>query len=212
MNRLAKAGAVVYDKSIADVHVSGHASAEELKLMLNLVQPVYFMPVHGETRHLAAHGRLAEAVGMYDDDIFLMGNGDVLEIDANHNARVSGRVKSGVVLVDGLKVGDAGQVILRDRQHMSQDGIATIVIAIDTQTGRPTGEPELVTRGIVFGPEGDAVLEEARQRIVKTLAKTAKEGATDVAVIKNAVRESFSQFMWERTRRRPMIIPVVMEV
>jgi ribonuclease J len=212
INRLAKAGAIVYDRSTHFVHVSGHGSAEELKLMLNLTQPTYFMPVHGETRHLHAHARLAESVGMYEEDIFVMDNGDVLEIDEQHEARVAETVPSGVVFVDGLRVGDIGQVILRDRQHMSQDGIATVVMIVDTQTGKPIGEPELVTRGIIVGPEEGDLLEEARQRVAKTLARTAKEGATDVGVIKNAVRESLSQLLWEKTRRRPMVIPIVMEV
>lgn len=211
INRLSKAGATVLHKGNASVHVSGHAASEELKLMLNLVQPTYFMPIHGETRHLTAHARLADDVGMYEEDVFVLDNGDCLEL-SEQGARVVERVEHGVVYVDGLGVGDVGQVVLRDRQLLAQDGIATIVIAIDGQTGRPMGDPELITRGIVFGPEGDALLEEARARIAKTLAKTAKEGATDQAVVKNAVRESLSQLLWERTRRRPMIIPVVMEV
>jgi ribonuclease J len=211
INRLAKAGAIVKHKSNARVHVSGHAGAEELKLMLNLVQPTYFMPIHGETRHLVAHARLAESVGMYDDDIFVLDNGDCLQIDMD-GAKVTERVEHGVVYVDGIGVGDVGNVVLRDRQLLAQDGIATIVITIDGQTGRPIGEPELVTRGIVFGTEGEQLLTEARARVAKTLAKTAKEGATDQSVIKNAVRESLSGLLWERIRRRPMIIPVVMEV
>lgn len=211
INRLAKAGAIVKHKANARVHVSGHAAAEELKIMLNLVQPTYFMPIHGETRHLVAHARLAESVGMYDDDVFVLDNGDCLEIDAD-GARVRERVEHGVIYVDGLGVGDVGNVVLRDRQLLAQDGIATIVITIDGQTGRPIGEPELVTRGIVFGIEGEQLLADARARVAKTLAKTAKEGATDQAVIKNAVRESLSGLLWERIRRRPMIIPIVMEV
>jgi ribonuclease J len=211
INRLAKAGANVLDKTSAQVHVSGHAAAEELKLMLNLASPIYFMPIHGETRHLKAHAKLAEETGVPSDHIFALENGDCLEIDEK-GARVAGHVESGVVYVDGLSVGDVGQVVLRDRQLLARDGIATIVIAIDGQTGKPMGEPELVMRGIIHGPEESALLEEARQRIAKTLAKTAREGATDHAVIKNAVRESLSQFLWERIRRRPMIIPVVMEV
>jgi len=211
VNRLVKAGAKVIHKGNAHVHVSGHAASEELKLMLNLVQPTYFMPIHGETRHLAAHAGLAEEVGMYDEDVFVMENGAVLEIDET-GARVAEIVEHGVVYVDGLGVGDVGKVVLRDRQLLAQDGIATVVIAIDAQTGKPMGDPELITRGIVFGPEGDALLQDARERVAKTLAKTFKEGATDLAVVKNAVRESLSQLLWERTHRRPMIIPVVMEV
>ena len=210
INRLTKAGALVVHKGNADVHVSGHASGEELKLMINLAQPEFFMPVHGETRHLAAHARLAMAVGIPEDAIFIMDNGDCLEID-EEEARLGERVESGVVYVDGLSVGDLGQVVLRDRQHMSQDGIATIVIAIDAQTGKPVGDVEIVTRGIVFA-EGDRVMEEAKARVTKALAKTGSEGVTDFSVVQKRVREALSQFFWERIKRRPMIIPVVMEV
>ncbi len=210
INRLTKAGAIVVHKGTADVHVSGHASGEELKLMLNLAQPEFFMPVHGETRHLAAHARLAEAVGIPEDAIFVMDNGDCLEID-DVEARLGERVESGVVYVDGLSVGDLGQVVLRDRQHMSQDGIATIVVAIDAQTGKLAGEIEIVTRGIVFA-DSDKVMEEARARVTKALTKTGSEGVTDFSVVQKRVREVLSQFFWERTKRRPMIIPVVMEV
>jgi len=210
INRLAKAGARVLHRGSHDVHVSGHASAEELKLMLNLAQPEFFVPIHGETRHLAAHARLAEATGVPHDAIFIMDNGECLEIDEEY-AEVTERVPHGVVYVDGLSVGDLGQVVLRDRQHMSQDGIATIVVAIDSQTGKPTGAPELVTRGLVV-PDEDKIMREARDRIAKTLARTAKEGVTDFAVVKRAIRESLSQFFWEKTKRRPLIIPVVLEV
>jgi ribonuclease J len=210
INRLTKIGAAVVHKGTADVHVSGHGYAEELKLMLNLTQPEFFMPVHGETRHLAAHARLALAVGIPEDAIFIMDNGDCLEID-EHEARLGERVESGVVYVDGLSVGDLGHVVLRDRQHMSQDGIATIVIAIDSRTGKPAGEPEIVTRGIVFS-ETEDVMAEARARVAKAVNKTGAEGVTDPTVVQKRVRESLSQFFWERIRRRPMIIPVVMEV
>jgi ribonuclease J len=211
INRLTKAGALVLHKGSMMVHVSGHAASEELKLMLNLAQPTFFMPIHGETRHLAAHARLAHDVGMYEEDVFVMENGDCLEI-SDKGARLTEKVEHGVVYVDGLSVGDVGQVVLRDRQLLAQDGIATIIIAIDGQTGRPIGEPELVMRGVVVGGDSDPLVLEARARISKTLAKTFKEGATDQKVIQNAVRESLSQLLWERIRRRPMIIPVVMEV
>jgi len=211
INRLAKAGATVAHRGTVHVHVSGHAAAEELKLMLNLVQPKFFMPIHGETRHLAAHARLAEEVGIPTDNVFVLDNGDCLEMSET-GARVVESVEHGVVYVDGLGVGDVGQVVLRDRQLLAQDGIVTIVVAIDGQTGRLVSEPELVTRGLAFGPEGDAITADAQALVAKTLAKTFKEGATDQAVIKKAVRESLSQLLWERTRRRPMIIPVVVEV
>ncbi|NTU72022.1 MAG: ribonuclease J, partial [Coriobacteriia bacterium] len=181
INRLTKAGARVLHKGSAMVHVSGHAASEELKLMLNLSQPTYFMPIHGETRHLAAHAHLAYDVGMYEQDVFILDNGDCLEIDAQ-GAKRGTPVDHGVVYVDGLSVGDVGQVVLRDRQLLAQDGVATIIIAIDAQTGRVVGDPELVTRGLVVGGDGDPLLVEARARIAKTLAKTGKEGVTDLHV------------------------------
>jgi ribonuclease J len=211
INRLFKAGAEVHHRPIADVHVSGHASAEELKLMLRMVKPRYFMPVHGETRHLVAHSRIAQAVGMHPDDIFVLENGACLEITED-GARVAEHVESGVVFVDGLSVGEVGQVVLRDRQLLSQDGIATVVIAVDTQTGKLVGDIEIVTRGLVHGAGSEELLEEARERVGKALAKTQREHATDQGVIQRAVREALSQFLWERVRRRPMIIPIVVEV
>lgn len=211
INRLVRSGARVYYKDNAPVHVSGHAAAEELKLMLNLVKPTYFVPVHGETRHMAAHARLAEEVGIPEDNVFIMENGQVLELSAD-SASVGENVESGVVYVDGLSVGDVGRVVLRDRQLLAQDGIAMIVVTVDVHNGKVVGEPELVTRGIVFGEKSDGFMDDAKARIAKTLAKTAREGATDQRVIKNALRESLSQFMWESLRRRPMVIPIVMEV
>jgi ribonuclease J len=210
INRLAKQGANVLHKGSADVHVSGHAASEDLKLMLNLASPEYFVPIHGETRHLAAHARHAHAVGVPPEYVFILDNGDCLEID-DQGAHIAERVESGVVYVDGLSVGDIGHLVLRDRQHMSQDGLVSIVIAIDRKSGKPVGEPQIVTRGIVVG-EGDELAVELKARVAKTLAKTGREGATDQAVVKRAVRESVSQLIWERIRRRPMIIPVVMEV
>lgn len=211
INRLAKLGAIVHHRGSAEVHVSGHAAAEELKLMLNLTKPEYLLPVHGETRHLRAHARLAESVGVPHENIFVIDNGEVLELTED-GVTIAGKVPSGVIFVDGLKVGDSADIVLRDRQHMSQDGFATIVIALDTQTGKSIGDIELVTRGMVLGPDADELLDEARTRIMKVLDRTAKEGVTDTQIVKNAVRESLSQFLWERMRRRPMVIPVVMEV
>jgi ribonuclease J len=211
MNRLFKAGARVVHKSMARVHVSGHAASEELKLMLNLVKPANFMPIHGETRHLHAHAGLAAAVGVTEKNIFVLENGSCLEIDES-GVRVAERVPSGVVYVDGLAVGDLGQVVLRDRQVLSSDGIAMIVVAIDGRTGAVVGDVEFVTRGLVLGSDTGGTLDQARARIEKVLKRTAGEGVTDQAVVKQALRDSLSQFVWETARRRPMIIPVVMEV
>ncbi len=211
ISRLAKTGAEVFHKGVADVHVSGHASAEELKLMLAMVRPRYFMPVHGETRHLVAHSNLAESVGIAPQDIFAIENGDVLELTAG-SAKVSGHIKdSGVVYVDGLNVGDVGDVVLRDRQQLSSEGIATVVIAVDGRTRKFIGEPELVMRGLPIS-ESDDLMIQARARINKALKRMEKEGVTDHSIIQRAVREAVSQFVWETLRRRPMIVPVIMEV
>jgi ribonuclease J len=211
ISRLAKTGAEVFHKGVADVHVSGHASAEELKLMLAMVRPRYFMPVHGETRHLVAHSNLAESVGIAPQDIFAIENGDVLELTAG-SAKVSGHIKdSGVVYVDGLNVGDVGDVVLRDRQQLSSEGIATVVIAVDGRTRKFIGEPELVMRGLPIS-ESDDLMIQARARINKALKRMENEGVTDHSIIQRAVREAVSQFVWETLRRRPMIVPVIMEV
>jgi ribonuclease J len=211
ISRLAKTGAQVFHKGVADVHVSGHASAEELKLMLAMVRPRYFMPVHGETRHLVAHSNLAESVGIAPYDIFAIENGDVLELTAG-SAKVSGHIKdSGVVYVDGLNVGDVGDVVLRDRQQLSSEGVATVVIAVDGRTRKFIGEPELVMRGLPVS-ETDDLMVQARARINKALKRMEKEGVTDHSIIQRAVREAVSQFVWETLRRRPMIVPVIMEV
>jgi ribonuclease J len=211
MNRLYHAGANVVHKGVAKVHVSGHASAEELKLMLNLVNPDYMMPVHGEIRHLHAHRELAIAVGIPEENVFLLDNGDCLEMD-EEGVRRGKPVASGVVYVDGLTVGDLGQVVLRDRQLLSSDGLAVIVVAVDTRTGTVVGDPEVITRGLVLGPDSEAALKGIHTRVDKVLKRTAAEGVTDSAVIRKALHDAVSQYVWETAKRRPMIIPTVMEV
>lgn len=211
MNRLYKAGANVVHKGVARVHVSGHASAEELKLMINLVKPQYMMPVHGEMRHLHAHRALAMAVGIPEERVFVLDNGDCLEID-DIGVRRARPVPSGVVYVDGLTVGDLGQVILRDRVQLSSDGIAMIVVAIDSRTGALAGEIELITRGLVLGSDAAQATKGIRTRVERVLKRTAAEGATDSSVVKKALHDAVSQYVWESARRRPMIIPIVMEV
>jgi ribonuclease J len=210
INKLFKAGAEVFHRNIADVHVSGHAAAEELKMMLSLVQPRYFMPIHGETRHLRAHAHLAEAVGVPTENIFVLENGVPLELGEN-SAREGKPVESGVMYVDGLSVGELHTGVLRDRRRLSRDGIITIVVAIDSHDGRVVSEPEVVVRGVGFNPDAE-LMEEGRKRLAKVLKRTAKEKATDHIVVTKAIRDSFSQFIWEATRTRPMVIPIVLEV
>ncbi|MBS3957185.1 MAG: ribonuclease J [Clostridiales bacterium] len=211
INRLTHSGAHVMHKGVADVHVSGHAAAEELKLMLNLTSPTYFVPIHGESRHLHSHADLAFAVGVPERNIFVLDAGECLELDGE-GARIAEKVEAGVVYVDGLSIGNVGQVLLKDRQALAQDGIATIVVAVDAKTGRQVREPELVVRGVAAGAEESQFLEEARARVVKTIARSTKEGPCDITALKASIRESLSQFIWERTRSRPIIIPVIVEV
>jgi ribonuclease J len=210
INRLTKAGAHVAHRGTMHVHVSGHAAAEELKLMLNLIRPKHFMPIHGEPRHLAAHARLADEVGIPHERVFILDNGDCLEM-TSAGVRRGDPVEHGVVYVDGLGVGDVGQVVLRDRHHLAQDGIITVVMVVEGQTGRVVGEPEIIARGLAFGPD-EQLVASAQACIKRTLNKTSREGATDQAVIRKAVRDSLSQLLWERSHRRPMIIPVVVDV
>ncbi|TLM80366.1 MAG: ribonuclease J [Actinobacteria bacterium] len=210
INRLSKAGVEVLHRGNAHIHVSGHAGSEELKLMLNMVKPRYFMPIHGESRHLRAHARLAEQVGMDRRDIFIMDNGQCLELTAG-SAKPGCGVEHGVIYVDGLSA-DVGQVVLRDRQHLARDGIIAVVITIDAQDGKVVGDPELVARGVVLGGDDQQLIDGAMQRVKSVLARTSSEGATDSAVIERAVRDALSRYLWESVRTRPMVIPVVMEV
>lgn len=210
VNALTKIGANVYDKRKSRVHVSGHAGAEELKLMMSLVRPTNFIPVHGEAAHLAAHASLARQMGLGEKNIFVMDNGDCLELSGAH-ARLAAPVESGVIYVDGLSVGGLGQNVLKERQALAEDGIATIVVAVDFKRKRSLGQPEIVMRGVV-GAEGGEFIAEARNRITKTLAKAVNAQGADQRSIENALRESLAGLLWERVRRRPMIIPVVVEV
>jgi len=208
-NMLIKAGADVFDKHRAHVHVSGHASQEELKLMLNITKPEYLMPVHGEARHLVAHKKLAMTVGIPENYIFVLDNGDVLEFD-EHGAVRAESVPNGVIYVDGLNVGDMDNIVLRDRQHMNQDGMMTIVMAINKRTSRVIGQPEIVSRGIVF-PEGEDFESEVSERAIKTLERVSRDHS-DLSNSRKSVRDSVAQLIWERTKHRPMIVPVILEV
>jgi len=211
VNRLYKAGAVVIHKEESGVHVSGHASAEELKLMLNLIRPANFMPIHGETRHLHAHAELARSVGVPDENVFILENGRCLEVTED-GVTLGEHVTSGIRYVDGLAVGDLGHLVLRDRQLLSSDGLVTVVVVVDTQDGSVVGETEVLARGLVLGADTADALVDVRARVDKVLARLSSEHVTDPAVIKQALRDSLSQYIWDTTRRRPMIIPIVMEV
>jgi ribonuclease J len=211
IDQLFRQGADVIYEPYSGVHVSGHASQEELKLMLNLVRPKFFIPVHGEYRHLIWHARLAEEVGISPDRIFLAENGYVLEFSKERGA-ITGRVTAGRVLVDGLGVGDVGNIVLRDRKHLSQDGIFIVVITVSKETGTVIAGPDIVSRGFVYVKESEELLEEAREKLRDILKQCEQEQITEWGGIKSNVREVVGKFLYERTRRRPMILPIIMEV
>jgi ribonuclease J len=205
VDTLFKRGAqVVYDK-LAQVHVHGHASQEELKLLLNLVKPKYFMPVHGEYRHLSLHARLAESVGIPRNNIFVMEDGDILEL-STQSARLAGKITAGNIYVDGLSVGDVGNAVLHDRRILSRDGIAVVVITVNRDTGLLVGRPEVVSRGFVDNREAGDLLEKSRDFITKFLNH--EKQLTDWTQISTNVKESLSNFFYDKTHRRPFIIPV----
>ena len=210
INSLAKIGARIYDKQRALVHVSGHAGAEELKLMLTLVQPKYFMPIHGETIHLRAHAELAQEVGIPKENIFLLETGDVLLIDED-GIEIGEPVESGIVFVDGLSVGDVSAVVLKDRVTLANDGIVTVVCMIRTKDSTLIGKPEVIMRGVSGGDE-QGLIDELIALATYTVTRFSPRYRHNPSSMKRALREEISGFLWERCRRRPMIIPLIMDV
>jgi ribonuclease J len=211
IDSLFKLGAkVVYDSTSA-VHVSGHASQEELKIMLNLVKPKYFLPIHGEFRHLVKHKKIAEEIGLKAEQIFVMENGQVLEI-SKEKAVVAGRVQAGKILVDGLGIGDVGNIVLRDRRQLSQDGIFIVVVTISKESGLVVAGPDMVSRGFVYVRESEKLMEEAKEKVAHALEQCQEKHLSEWSAIKSSVREVLGKFLYEKTRRRPMIMPIIMEV
>ncbi|MDD4570485.1 MAG: ribonuclease J [Tepidanaerobacteraceae bacterium] len=211
IDHLFKQGANVIYEAISGVHVSGHASQEELKLMLNLVRPKFFIPVHGEYRHLIRHAQLAKEVGVPDENIFIAENGRVLEFTKD-TGRMAGKVTAGKVLVDGLGVGDVGNIVLRDRKQLSQDGILIVVVTIDKETTGVIAGPDIISRGFVYVRESEELMEQAREKVKQALKKCQEENIIEWSTIKSQVREYLGKFLFEQTRRRPMILPIIMEV
>ena len=210
MDSLFKQGADVYFGSMAQTHVHGHASQEELKLLLRLVKPKYFMPIHGEYRHLNLHTRLAQSVGIPARNTFVLEDGDILELSSSW-AKVIGKVGTGNVYVDGLSVGEVGGIVLRNRRMLSRDGIVVVIIAVNKQTGKLVGRPDIVSRGFVDVNESKDMLEESRDLVAKILdhgrRHTAEWGFAD-----SKVRDALNRFYYEKTKRRPMILPVMVKV
>lgn len=211
IDELEKLGAEVIYNQLADVHVSGHACQEELKLMLSLVRPKYFMPVHGEYRFLKKHGELAVSIGTPKENIFIMENGRILEIDEK-GARLSTQVQSGMVLVDGLGVGDVGNIVIRDRQLLSENGMIIIVVSLDRKTARVVSGPDIVTRGFVYVRESETLMEEIREIARKELEKCENQGIRDWSTIKSNLRETLIRYIYSKTKRQPMILPILMDV
>lgn len=211
IDHLYKLGAdVIYEKSNG-VHVSGHASQEEIKMMHNLVRPKFFIPVHGEYRHLIKHAQLAGSLGMPRENIVVGENGSIIELTRN-SIGINGRVPSGKVLVDGLGVGDVGNIVLRDRRQLSQDGIMIVVVTIDKDTYTVVSGPDIVSRGFVYVREAEGLMETAKEKVQQALDKCEQSNVSEWSVIKSAVRDSLGRFLYEKTRRRPMILPIIMEI
>ncbi len=201
---------VIYEKTMG-VHVSGHASQEELKILLNLIRPRYFIPVHGEYRHLMKHAKLAESLGIPRSRIFVAENGQIIEV-GKKKASISGKVTAGKILVDGFGVGDVGNIVLRDRKQLSQDGIMIVVVTINKDGGDVVAGPDIVTRGFVYVRESEELIEDARERVREALDICAKRNITEWAVMKAQIRERLGKHLYEKTGRRPMILPIIMEV
>jgi len=208
---LMQIGAEVVYSSLADIHVSGHACQEEQKLMLSLVRPKYFLPVHGEYRQLMVHARTAVSLGIPPENIFIMNNGRVMEINEN-SAKMVGTVQSGRILVDGLGVGDVGNIVLRDRQHLSQDGLIIIVLTMDSATGEVLAGPDIISRGFVYVRESENLMDEVKRTVQRELYKCEEKGIKDWSSIKSSLKDGLRDYVFAKTKRNPMILPIIMEV
>lgn len=199
------------DVVFQDAHVSGHACQEEIKLIYTLIHPKYAIPVHGEYKHLKAQAKIAQSLGIDKENIFILSSGEVLELD-HDSAKVTGKVPVGAILVDGLGVGDVGNVVLRDRQHLAEDGIMIVVMSLDRVNGQLVAGPDIVSRGFVYVKESDELIEEARHTVDDALQRCLDRGVTDWGKLKNVTKDILSDYVWKKTKRRPMILPIIMEV
>jgi ribonuclease J len=207
INELCKKGA---DVVFQDVHVSGHACQEEIKLIYSLVKPKYAIPVHGEYKHLIAQAKIAESLGVDKDNIFILQSGDVLELDEN-KAKVNGHVHTGAIMVDGLGVGDVGNIVLRDRQHLAEDGIIIVVLTMESGTGNVIAGPDIVSRGFVYVRGAEELLDESRLVVNDSVQKCIDSRISDWGKIKNIIKDDLSEFLWKKMKRNPLILPIIME-
>ena len=208
---LMKIGAEVVYSSLEDIHVSGHACQEEQKLMLSLIRPKYFIPVHGEYRQLIAHSETAKKVGVKPENIFLTTNGRILELNEDE-ASLTGTVAFGKIMVDGLGVGDVGNIVLRDRQHLSQDGLIIVVMSMDEATGEIVAGPDVISRGFVYVRESENLMEDVKRMLREEVAKLEESGVRDWTTIKSRLKDSLRDYIFTKTKRNPMILPIIMEV
>lgn len=211
INQLFQKGAEVIYKSLAEIHVSGHACQEELKLMQSLVRPKFFIPVHGEYRHLKQHGELAVALGLPEENILIPENGGVIEVNRN-SIRKNGTVNAGQVFVDGLGVGDVGNIVLRDRKHLSQDGILTVVVTLSKENNSIIAGPDIISRGFVYVRESEGLMDEAKDIVRDVLRECEESNITDWASLKSKVRDELRSYLYEKTKRKPMILPIIMVI
>lgn len=211
INELFKKGAEVIYKDLEEVHVSGHANKEELKLIHILVHPKYFMPVHGEYRHLIQHAKLAQELGMQSKDIFTMETGQVLELTKDE-AKITGRVHTGSVFVDGLGVGDVGSIVLRDRKHLAEDGMLTVVVTLDRESYSIIAGPDIITRGFIYVRESDALISEVKEIARLELNNCLDNKIIEWHVLKSNIKKSIERYLYEKTKRRPIVLPVIMEI
>lgn len=211
INQLFKKGANVIYEDLEEVHVSGHAYQEELKLIHALVHPKYFMPVHGECRHLRHHAELAKKLGMEEQNIFMLETGQVLELFED-DAKISGKVPTGSILVDGLGVGDVGNIVLRDRKHLAQDGMLTIVVTIERESYSIIAGPDVITRGFVYVKESDELINEVKQIVRNELNTCLENKVIEWSVLKSNIKSSVEKYLYEKTKRRPIIFPIIMEI
>ena len=212
VNKLFEKGAEVIYSDIADIHVSGHACQEELKLLHSLIKPKFFMPVHGEYRHLIQHARLAESLGMKRENIFVMENGDVLNVNKRKAELQQGKVTAEAILVDGLGVGDVGNIVLRDRKMLSESGLIIVVAAIEKESQMVVSGPDIISRGFVYVRENKKLIDEARKIAEEALDKCQRKKIKDWNNMKSQVRDSLSSYIYETTKRSPIILPIFLEV
>ena len=211
INQLFKKGAEVIYDSLEDIHVSGHACQEELKLMQTLIKPKHFIPVHGEYRHLKQHGELAIKLGLDEKNVVIPDLGDVIEVTRN-SIKKNGNVVAGQIFVDGLGVGDVGNIVLRDRKHLSQDGILTVVVTLSKETKTIVAGPDIISRGFVYVRESEGLMDGARDIVRDILSECEEKKITDWATLKSKVRDELRYYLYEKTKRKPMILPIIMEI